>query len=529
VSRAVWDELVATALVGTARRPLPKAVARHLEPVIGSGGNPPDLVTGSGNGAGSGAARGADSGGGGGAGSGSAEAAVLVAAAVMGAERRVGVRTRTTEVALPDPAPPEVRPEAGPGAVQLLELLLGGAAGLGRAGGPGATGASTALAVEWLDRVAATGRIVPRRLLPALLDLATRTPDLRVGLIAAGGTTAPWLAARNPAWSWAVAASDAPGAAATWRTGPGEARFAALAAVRTADPDAGRALLEETWAGEKAADRAAAVRTLRTGLGPDDEPFLEAALDDRAASVRTAAAEILTRLSGSARAGRMADRLRPLVAVSGRLRRSLAVELPDEPDAAARRDGIGDTGRPPATGRRAWWLTQIVAGTPLAFWTDGLGLSPGATADLVQGHPEVLAGLTAAVVTQADPTWAAALAGHHPTPELLALLPPPAAIDLVTRALRRAEDAAVPRLLAAAPGPWPAPFTIAVVGRLRGLQNTIALQSALGVVAGRGHPDAGAALEEWIGDLADAETRRRLVRPVAHTLSIRRAITQELP
>ena len=104
------------------------------------------------------------------------------------------------------------------------------------------------------------------------------------------------------------------------------------------------------------------------GLGPDDEPFLERRLDDRARSVREDAAELLDRLPGSARAARMADRLRPLLTTHGTLRKHLEVELPDDPDAAAVRDGLVDPG--PGVSKRACWLEQIVAGAPLEVWTE---------------------------------------------------------------------------------------------------------------------------------------------------------------
>src|SRR5262249_56761837 len=102
------------------------------------------------------------------------------------------------------------------------------------------------------------------------------------------------------------------------------------------EPERALALVKETWSGEKAPDRATIVEELATGLGPGDEPFLEAALDDRAKSVRAAAAMVLAALPSSRFATRMADRLRPPVATR---RGKLTVELPDDPDAAARRDG----------------------------------------------------------------------------------------------------------------------------------------------------------------------------------------------
>src|SRR5206468_3036992 len=88
-------------------------------------------------------------------------------------------------------------------------------------------------------------------------------------------------------------------------------RLALLEAVRSSEPARGRDLLASTWARDPAADRAALVGLLAVSLSDDDEPFLEAALDDRSANVRQIAAELLARLPNSRRSARMAARLRP--------------------------------------------------------------------------------------------------------------------------------------------------------------------------------------------------------------------------
>lgn len=498
---AVWDELVATALVGTARRSVPDDVGPLLAARLGA-----EVVA-------------------------PPEAVVLAAAAVLGTERRCGLRTPAPGGEAPEPAPAEARPLAPPAAVRLLDLLLTGAAGLGPMG-EGSAGAS--LVAEWLDRVAATGRTVPRPRLPALLTLATTISDLRTPLLAAAGPAAAWLGARNERWRWARAGggpdpTDADALVERWRHGTTEERFAALRALRRLDPDLGATALMATWSGEKAADRARALDALVVGLGPADEEILEPALDDRAASVRARAAVVLGRLPTSARAARMADRLRPLVRITGRLRRSLEVTYPDGLDDAARRDGITDSAPPRGMGPGAWRLSQVVAGAPLATWTDHLGVSPGTVADLARAHPEVWDGLTTATVLQGDVTWAAALAGHRPTPDLLALLPGDVARDSVVRALRTADAAAVPGLLAAAPGPWPLAFTMAVVADLRRRPAPVVTDRALQRVAAFGHPDAVPALEEWRAALGDDTTRRNLLRRAIHTLTLRRSIHQELP
>ena len=121
-------------------------------------------------------------------------------------------------------------------------------------------------------------------------------------------------------------------------------RVSAIAALRRADPDAGRALVEQTWDTDGAQHRAAALAALLVGSGPADEPFLERCLDDRAEIGARGGRRLLDRLPGSARAARMADRLRPLLSTHGTLRKHLEVELPDDPDAAGVRDGLPTPG-----------------------------------------------------------------------------------------------------------------------------------------------------------------------------------------
>ena len=142
-----------------------------------------------------------------------------------------------------------------------------------------------------------------------------------------------------------------------------------------------RARIPERWETDSAQDRALAVAALAVGLGPADEPFLERCLDDRAKGVREEAQRLLDRLPGSARAARMAARLRPLISVSGTLRKELdgraarttptrrpcatgwssrARDLPARPlapaDRRARRWRCG-----PRRGRRAWQGARMLA------------------------------------------------------------------------------------------------------------------------------------------------------------------------
>lgn len=150
-----------------------------------------------------------------------------------------------------------------------------------------------------------------------------------------------------------------------WEEGLFAERVALLGAVRAHEPAAATRLLSTTWATERAEDRLMFLDSLRVGLSPADEAFLESALGDRSRNVRATAAELLSALTGSALAGRMARRALACVGPEG-------VEPPADCDAGMLRDGV--VRRPPAgRGERAWWLGQLVEAAPLSCWRERFG------------------------------------------------------------------------------------------------------------------------------------------------------------
>jgi hypothetical protein len=221
-----------------------------------------------------------------------------------------------------------------------------------------------------------------------------------------------------------------------------------------------------------AADRAALLGELASGLQLADEPVLESALDDRSKVVRRQAAELLARLPGSALAGRMTQRLRPLVSVGGRLRRKLEVQLPPEPDDETQRDGVDDAHRPQGLGigERAWHLAQIVGAAPLAIWEEATGADPAAIFAMARGtdHERALRlGWTLATRRQRDPRWAAVLIAETADPELLDVPAPEVADDLALALLDQAPHAiAQIELLDRIPGPWSPAFSRSALARL---------------------------------------------------------------
>ena len=465
-------------------------------------------------------------------------AELLATAAVLAACRRAGARPGQPPRELPAPAGPDDRPPCSDAAVDVLELILSGEVPV--------PGGVALLAGDWLAGAARAACRPPARLLPRLLDLGSGAAALRPAVETVIGPRGRWLAAHDDRWRWAAAdpieADDDVAAARRFATAPRGERAALLDALRNADPRRGRDVLAAAWPKEPAADRAAFLAQLAIGLSDDDEPFLEAALDDRSTAVRAVAADLLGRLPSSRRARRMADRLRPLVTVGERPGSTapggggLSVTRPPEPDAAARRDGIDDA--PPAgMGVGAWRTAQIVAGTPLSVWEERTGLHPADVVDLAaEDSPEILTGLERAAVAQsgrADPAWAVALFRRRPTPVLLAALAPEPAAGELAAALARglAPRPAVAELLAACPGPWPEPLAEAVLDRYRrlGAQAMAEVPAALPVLAARLDPSALELVEAWAAGLAGEHGLRRRVQTLGHALSLRAVIHQEFP
>ncbi|MEU2538516.1 DUF5691 domain-containing protein [Streptomyces iakyrus] len=464
-----WEGLVTTALLGTDRR------------------TPP------------GAAPGPD-----------APLALLDAAAVETVRRRAGLRpARAAE--RPQAAPEDVRPALPPAAARRLAMLLADRPGPSGGGRRGAAPDLTELLPQWLAVANARGFAPPPQVLPALLDAARGRTDLRPAALEFAGPRALWLARLNPDWRFALRAAPGGGAALPhlqdddgvrrlWQEGLFAERVALLSALRSRTPAAARDLLASTWGTERAEDRLMFLDSLREGLGPDDEPFLEQALADRSRNVRATAAELLSALPGSALAARMAVRAEACVAIdhmrsaqpsgtggipggTAQTTVAIAVEAPHECDPGMERDGVVAKA-PAGRGERSWWLGQLVEAAPLGTWSRRLGgrtpreIVALPVADGWQG--ELHAAWCRAAVRQRDAAWSRALLGDPSAPEAGG----PGAVSLAERAkllgtlgaAERAEWVAgfiaahglseAFQLLGVCAVPWAAPLGRAVVDAL---------------------------------------------------------------
>jgi len=320
---------------------------------------------------------------------------LLDLAAAASRARRAGYRpARAPDAAAPEPAPEDPRPAVSRAArLRLRELIAEG---------------RTDLVVEWLRLLAAAGRRPPDVLQPVLLAMATDSQRVREVLTPVLGPLARWLAAANPAWSWAATPDHAAGDIDDWSTAGHGQRLELLDRMRRSNPAAARELVLSTWPADSYQDRAAFVAALATGLSLADESLLEEALADSRGEVRRAAAGLLARLPGSAFAARAKER----AAASVRLvSRRLEVAPPAQASAEMIADGI-DSSPPRATGRHAWLLRQVVAAAPAAWWAGHTGLLPPdllALSRRSEWSGTLEAGWTDAAARDGDAAWIEAL------------------------------------------------------------------------------------------------------------------------
>ena len=410
------------------------------------------------------------------------ERALLLRAGCMATYAQVGARSNSVSN-LPEPAPAEHLPACSSAATHLLRQLLSDA-----------RDSRDGLLLEALERLARAGLRLPHDLLPAALDL--RSPELRAATAPVAGQRGRWLSRFNPDWSWLQEALDEnaeldPATAETlWQEGTTAQRVAVLRRLRASDPAMARDWLTSVWKQEKAEVRADLLRTIEIGLSASDEPFLEAALDDKSAAVRAVAAPLLARIPASALAARMRERTATMLTFADG---KLNVSMPAALDKDAIRDGI--VKKPPrGMGERAWWLAQIIRYVPPSYWLEYFNATPeklAAAAAASKWRSTLLEAWTRAAVTFDDLPWLAPLwsywlqttrekEGIDPD-EMRALLAPhiPLAV-LEDWTLSVIADSAAdnhPEALAMLPRPWSTHLTRAYLAGLRAFAASLTKES----------------------------------------------------
>ncbi len=288
----------------------------------------------------------------------SPERLLLLRAGARSLYARAG-RKPVAGIAPPEPAGEETRPAAGP----RFELALRTAF----------AEKQHELLIEFLREFEAFGLNLPHALLPTALNAADA--ELRAAILPVLGERGLWLARFRPEWNWVSLGTGTLSEeerrtliATRWEEGNIADRTAVLVRLRGHDPAEARTLLEEIFKSEKADHRVRLLETFVHGLSPADEPFLEAALDDRSENVRSTAADLLVRLPDSGLAARMRTRAEGMFAPERRgARLFLHCTPPTELPKDWARDGI-HAKIPKQTAKRATWPSAVHQAVPLAHW-----------------------------------------------------------------------------------------------------------------------------------------------------------------
>lgn len=327
------------------------------------------------------------------------ENALLSAAAIIDLYQKAGQIPVTDNQPLPTPCQRDDNSNCSPLAAQYLKVML--------------LKERQQLLPEWLAAAAAVKKQIPAYYLPELLELGRNSPNLRLAIMPVLGKRGYWLAAQNPEWNYVVSEDIK----ITWETGSSDARQLLFQQLRTENPAEAREKLTKVWQEGKPEEKLSFIEILQTGLNIDDEPFLEAALDDKYQEIRQKAAELLAHLPESRLCQRMAKRVTSaLIIKQNRNRLHLDFNLSNGTDEGMTRDGIDGKQPPKLLGEKAWKILQMVAATPLSLWTEINGISPNEwiqAAKRSEWDRTLVDAWVVAALRQKNPDWAEALLSIH--------------------------------------------------------------------------------------------------------------------
>ena len=434
----LWDDILATAVVGTEQREL-KLAAREDE--LGRLLNQIDNSD--------------------------REGSLLSAASVVALYRSAGAAPPVDSHQLPEASAQDEADRASAESGQHLALML--------------DGQFREALPEWLAAMNRARKRVPEEHLPALLDHGRFELSLRRAIIDVSGERGEWLAVQNPDWYYAIRRDDKD----VWETGNREERLLVLEKLRITDPTKAREFLVTTWPQESAKDRVVFLEKFAAGVNSGDEPFLNEALHDRSVEVRRAARPLLASLPNSEFSRRLKQLANHILSFKKPLigKARIEVTLPEDPIAWLKANDI-EIDSPPrnatqSVGPKAWALKEMISLVPVTYWNELWKKTPLEiirAGDESEWRESFALGFLAAARRDPDPGWIEALVffsatdpKQPPLIELVAYLPAARLEALSLDALKyeSAELHSALPLLLAHRNPWSDQLSRAVVKRIK--------------------------------------------------------------
>lgn len=227
-------------------------------------------------------------------------------------------------------------------------------------------GEYAAALAEFIEHLTLNKKQLPPESLPKLLNDYKNKAEFRATLLPVLGERGRWLIQQNPVWTAFLPFTNI----SAWETASKEQRLSLLQYLRQTQPEEALILLQSTWEEELVRDKVAFLKMLSTGISKSDEPFLENCLNDKRKSIRVEAAQLLAKIADSALVKRMYERVTTCFSYEKGL---LKIELPEELDAAAQKDGISDKLKRYSGGLKAKRLGQMLSKIPPTRWENFFG------------------------------------------------------------------------------------------------------------------------------------------------------------
>ena len=293
---------------------------------------------------------------------------------------------------------------------------------------------------EFISHLLENSKTLPTSMIPALMarpDIGQWWDLLEMTFSSSGR----WLLRQHPIWQRRLMDPSQ----YNWQTGVKFERIELLKYLRKVDPERAVEMLKSTWKEENYRDKAAFLKELETGLSIDDEAFVNDYLSDRRKEVRKTAAFLLAKIPGSEYGERMFKRAMECFDLK---RGKLEIDIPDEPDQVAVRDGILKIHPDWKGGTKAGYLGQIIAKIPPVRWEMHFERGPVEVLELfsrTDWENTLNRAIAEAAVFHQDPTWTGALLSHWFEEENAPLWNLPVGIEL----LEQASGSVVNRLLLA--------------------------------------------------------------------------------